>query len=708
MDNCHGINKEMKHIKVKRLKTKLLTNEEIELLLKLYNKAMNGKLKYVKKHCFNMDSVLDAFNDSDNVNQLDLQIINKIIIICKIMCSNGFTIADDIPYDLAMNKYKEYRDEPIIEKLLVSRRTHDKEHEFPELKGTLNKVQKVYKKDIQNKNERDLETFIRTCFEFATDLPVKFKVSNKYDGNSVVLSVKNHKVQSAITRGEAGKGADLMHLFKDKVIYDDGKYRGIKFEIVMTQENFISYCEDKRVKYDNLRTAVTSILTSTDAVKYAKYLTLVPLETSDNISEKMLNQYYSEDVDYVYTRFITNGPLEALEIIDGFIKKAIDARDSLNYAIDGLVIECLDKNVKKELGRKNDINQYQIAFKFPPQVRYTKVTKLKFTVGRTGIIIPMVYYEEIFFNGGRHTHSSISSYDRFKKLNLRVGDIIMVTYNGDVMPYVSKYNCKENDENNNSYLKYPKNCLCGFELEKTGANYYCNNPLCSSKKISAISHLYTTLGIRDMKEKNVEKLLDNKIITGLEDALRPNYKAMFDIEGYKEKSIRNFKEQISKAEDTKIDEAKLMKALGVSGERMARAILSVIPLDVILADKSKLYEADIEGVKDLTKDNFCKKLFISKHIIEKVRKQLIVKEVKVNHDKVMICFTGFRDKKLKELLELAGFEVVDNYKKKVSYVLIKEKGHESSTTKKAMKDNKQILTLVEFKNTILKDMEIDM
>lgn len=708
--------KEMKHLKVIRLKTKLLKEEEIELLLCFFKKANKGKIKFIKKNIneyINIENIFEDFLALDKVNALDLDIIEKLIIICKIMYSNGKDIVNDRPYDLTLNKFKEFRDEPIIERLQidetdkVTRRTHDVEHEFPELKGTLDKTQKIYTEQITSKNEKALEPFVRKCFEIA-DTKLTFKISKKYDGNSVVLTVKNGEVLSAVTRGEDGKGADLTHLFKDVTFLDDNKKRGVQFELIITKEDFEDYCEAKGVEYDNLRTAVTSILTSSDAVKYAKYLTAVPLNTSDNISENDLNYYYSKKVEYEFIKIKGNGPIEILEKIEEYANDIISTRDNLNYAIDGVVIECLDDKVKDTLGRKNNINQYQIAYKFPPQVRYTKVKDLKFTVGRTGIIVPMVYYDAVYFNGGKHTHSSLSSFERFERLNLKYDDIIMITYNGDVMPYVSKYECEENDNNNNSYLYFPHRCKCGYKLERLGANYYCNNPLCSSKQLPAIAHLYSTLGIRDMKEKKVKRLLENKIITGLSDALRPDYKALYNVEGFNEKSIRNFKEQISKAEDTKIDEARLMKALGVCGERIARSILSVIPLDAIIEDNERLYKANIGGIKEKTKGNFCKKLVLMKHIIDKVRKQLIVKEVKVDHDKVMICFTGFRNKKLKELLELMNFEVVDKYKKKVSYVLIPKEGHESATVKSAKKDNKQILTLEEFKNTFLKDMEVDM
>lgn len=701
----------MKIVKVNRLKTSLLSSEEISHLNELFRKAKKGKIKYVKNHLydlFNPESVFEDFNELDKVTKLDLNIMFMLINIGKILYSNGKKFIDEVPYDLGINKYKEFRPEPIVEMLSVSRRTHDKVHEFPELKGTLDKKQKIYESEIESKLERAVETFIRKCFSISVKNKIYFLLSKKYDGNSVVLTIENGKVKEAVTRGEEGKGADLFHLFKDLKFKDDKKYRGIQFEICITKSNYEKYCEDKGTKYDNLRTAVTSILTSTDGVKYAKYLTLVPLRTSDGLDPYDLNNYYATDINFEYSVISACGPNEALEKIQLFASELSDERDDLNFAIDGVVIDCMDEDVRNSLGRKNDINQYQTAYKFPPQERITTVTELKFTVGRTGIIIPMIYYEAIYFNGGKHTHSSLSSYDRFKRLNLRVGDKIRITYNGDVMPYVSKYNCKENDNNTKPYLVYPTKCKCGSKLVPIGANLYCKNDKCYSKQLPAISHFYTTLGVRDMKEKKVAKLLEVGVISGLEDGLNPKYKAMHNVEGFGEKTINNFREQLYNILETKIDEARLMKALGISGERTARAILSIVPLDAIFKNPQLLFSTKIQGIGDITKKTFLEKLQNTKHIIDEIRKQMKVVEVKATHDKVIICFTGFRDKKLKVLLEAIGFEVADSYTKKVSYVIRKDESYHSSTLAKAEKDNKQILTLAEFKNTMLKDMEVDM
>lgn len=704
----------MKKIKVYRANSSILDYKEIDILKNIYKKAYDGKLVKAKRlmtEYLNLDNILEDFAELKNPSKLDLDVMERVFTICKIFDANGQTLISDTPYDNAIVNYKLFRKEPIVERLLVSRRTHDTVHDYPELKGTLDKSNKFYKKDVEKSTDVPLEPFIRKCFECVPkNTKLKFILSKKVDGNSGVITIKKTNIKKLLTRGEDGKGIDISHIFKHIKYPNCGANVGLKVEIAMTKENFDKYSVARGKKFASLRSAVTSILTSSDASKYSQYLSLVPLASSDEYYKcpETLNHMFAKDIEFEYKVITGYGCHEIMEQIMDYSVEVQSERDAMDYAIDGIVIDCCNEEVRDSLGRDNDINKYQIAYKFPPEVRYVKVKDVFMTTGRTGITVPNVLYETTYFNGGEHDHSSLSSYARFMRMNLKKDEIIKLTYNGDVMPYPSKYDCEENRNNKNKPFEFPKRCQCGFTLVHIGANYYCENPLCSDKKIAAFTHFYKTFGITDMAEKTVEKLLDNKVITSYTDAIYPDYNILWGMQGFEEKSISRFKNQMDKMVDTKISEAKLVKALGISGETDAKAILSKVPLDVILNKPEILYETKIPKIGTLKKDSFLKKLNLLKPTVIKLKKELIIKPVKVNDDAVKLCFTGFRDKRIKDMLEALGFEVVNNMSKKVSYVLIKKAGHTSPTVKAAKDYKIPVLTLMEFKDTILRDMEVDM
>lgn len=683
---------------------------EREALHKAHKLATKGKLKRTRKildKYLDIESLLQRFIDLKDPSPIDLNIMEEMIEILKIFYSNGKEIPDDELYDYALNKYKKYRPEPILEMLVVDRRTHNTEHEYPELKGTLEKCNKLFTVECQRELDSDVESFIKTLFQNSNGETVKIRLSKKYDGSSIVMSINdNGKVSSFITRGEDGKGIDLSHLFKNLKFKPD-KQRGVQFELIMTKENFRLYCNRVGREYANLRAAVTSIITSSNAAKYSKYLTPVPLNMSDdysaNSSAKM-NKLYSTDVKYDYIIIEGDSVSEIMIQIADYVNQMSKYREDLNYAIDGVVVDCLNPEIRQKLGRKNDKNKFQVAYKFPPLRAITKITGFDITVGRTGQITPIIYYEWVNFNGTKHNHSSISSYDRFMKMDLHIGEEILLTYNGDVMPYPSKYN----GEKGTTKLKFPTNCNCGSKLTLIGANYFCENPLCDFKLIPAYAFFYEQLGVRDFKESRIEKMLEAGVIHNYYDLLQPDYDSMLNIDNFGPKLVSSFKKQLTMILSKKLNEARLVKALGIIGETYAKEILSLITLDEIYDDPNKLLELEIHGIGEKIKNKFIKNLLLYKHIIEKIKTQINVTPLNVEDNKVQICFTGFRNKSLKELLEAVGFEVLNSFKKSCSYVLTPEAGHISKTTEKANKNNIPVLSLNEFKDTVLADMKVDL
>lgn len=702
----------MKIIKVKRINTDLFTDEEIDLIDRIYKNCNNKKLKKARKRLeyFDTTELLEKFTNREKLNKLEVDLLNKVIIIYKTFYSNMDTLIDDIPYDRALNTLKKYCKEPIVENLIVSRRTHEVVHLYPELKGTLDKANVLTDVMCYRDSDRSLESVITNWFNDKDEEFLELVATKKFDGNSGVADIdEKGNLLSMTSRGEDGKGSDLTHLFKKRKFEGDGKRRGVQFEIVMTKDNFKKYCKKTGKEYANLRVAVSSILTSTNGSMYSKYLSLAPIKSSDNLSYKKLNKLYSDDVDNHETVMKSNDLKSILQIAYEVINDISKRRFDLDYAIDGVVFECINKSIVKKYGRKNDINRYMIAFKFPPQVAYPKVTGLKVSIGRTGLATPNLYYTETYFNKNRYDHSSISSAKRVDKLKLRIDDFIKLTYNGDVMPYPDLYECEHNKNNKNEFIMFPKKCKCGTEFTRIGANYYCTNPNCPEKVYDKISFFYTTLGIRDMKDKTVQKLIENNIISGFENCLEPDVATLYNIEGFGEKKISNMMKEIKKAEEKEITEAQLMNALGILGEEFSKRILSVLPLDALFKDNDLLFKTDIFGIGEKTKNKFIKNLLDYKHIIRYMKDKLNIVQCKVSQANTSIVFTGMRpDKDLRDKLEILGFEIKENYNNKVSYVIAKDKNSNSGTIKKAKKNNTPIYELNEFINNVLEGMKSDL
>lgn len=693
-------------IKIKRT-IPYMNSGEYDMIKKSYSLIKDNEFKKAKKILKDipLEMIVERFiqDYKSTPNDKTLNIFRKLLIILKHLYSNDMTMISDKLYDLMLNRYKLYRDEPVVESLNLGRRVVNVDHKYPELKGTLDKANILYIKDKVAELDSPLEKYINSFFKANDYHPITVAVSLKADGVSVVVEQNDSKkVDLALSRGEDDKGADLTHLF-NHIKFNKKDTAGIKFEIVITEEDFKKYCEDRGKDYVNKRSAVVSIVTRTKDTKYSKYLSLFPIASS-NLNQydiDKLNKYYATNITNNATIIKANNTNDFMEQFETIARKYSDERDSLPIAIDGLVIDCLDEQVRKSLGRKNNINQYQVAYKFPPLSRITHVTGITTETGRTGLVTPMIHYDEIDFNGAKHNKSSLSSYDRFIKMDLRMGDELIVTYNNDVMPYPTKPMNEFNLNNMDKKLKFPTNCSsCGCELQKNGSNYFCLNNNCPSRLIASMEHFYKKLGIADISEKTIEIFVNNGIIKDMYNLLELDYDKILELNNFGKLKVANIKHNIDECIGREIDEAKLVSALSVSGERISRKILSRVPICKILEDRNNLMMEDIESIGDITKNTFITNIENTKDLINHYKNILKINLVKENKNKIIVCFSGFRDKKLTELLSLIDIEVSDNLKKSVSYLVVPSVNETSSKVTKAKSYGIPILTKDEFAKLI--------
>lgn len=683
----------MKQIKIKR-----------HLDFKSKYKDIDSGLNSVEEQLDGND-VSGYIQDFIDGKHCDLKNIKYLIKIMQVFYENGEAYINDTQYDEMIDRYKKFRkEEPVGAKNFIGSKIKiDKIHEFPLLRGTLDKARYIFEKDIpKNEDAESVERFIKKCFEIEPYL--KFRVSVKYDGVSAIFTILNGKVISAISRGEDDAGADYLHLFKDVKYKVKGKY-GLKTEVVMHKDDYTEYCREKGYNYSNLRSAVVSIITSLDGTDYRNYLTPVPLclvdDKGNELSVKEFSKFnkkigfnYHEDEAYSYKDF--------MKFIQEFIQHVLDIRPNLPYAIDGIVIDILNPKIRKVLGRKNNKNKYQIAYKFPPEVRKTIVRNISFTHGRTGIVTPMVYYDEIDFNGTKHNKSSLSSYKRFKSLDLNRGDEIIVTYNNDVMPYVFKTSdCKKGK---GIKFKYDKHCGCGAELQLVGANYMCLNPDCFYKNIQEITYFFKVLGVEDFSEKTIQKLIEENVIKKFTDLFKITYNDLINLEGFADKKINSLLTQLDSLRNKPIHEDEFCHALSVSGEKTCKAIFDTgITIEQMLKNIRHIYGLRIEGIKEKKMNTFTKRFIRKSPVIVDLLKIMNIIPYEKESYKFSVIFTGFRDKNLVSEALSKNIKVEESASfKNIKYLVVADKGSTSSKVEKAKKNNIEIITKEEFKNLLTK------
>lgn len=621
----------------------------------------------------------------------------------------------------------------------ISKRLKNTEHKYPQLVGTLHKAKFVLDADAYQKNmyndsnvrifERD---FLRKHVEKGIVDPnnIELVLELKYDGVSIEAEVTN-KILSARTRGDTqmNKASDLTPILQGytftKALGYDIKPFGMKFEAVISYQALQALSYECGKKYVNPRNAIIGILGNSEAARYAKYITLVPLQTShDNMTREeeliFMNRYYStgENCRYVVIRGNYNSVLFQVK---KFVEEAENMRSVIPFMYDGVVVSYLNPNIRNVLGRVNSINEYSIAIKFTTKKKLTRCRGISYTVGSNGDITPMIHYDPIEFYGMINTKSSGHSYARFCELNLHPNDILEIEYVNDVIAYVHKAQVEENLYNPANPFVFTNICPeCGSKLvlSDSGKNVTCVNMSCPGRLIGRLSNMISKLGFKGFSEETI-KLLK---LTSFTDLMTLTEERVSILGPNNSKNLINAIEHLY---NSNAPDYMLLGSLGftgISNLKWKTILKSVSLAELIKMDKNTLFfrlHSSGKGIGSKTADTIInERPFFIKDLTYIYNMPNVIFTKGDNNESIelgkIIRFTGVRDSELERRLTQKGHDCSDgSVTKNTDILIIPFVGYTSGKVNKALEYNSknnthkiQIITLDEFRlneSSYLKD-----
>lgn len=621
----------------------------------------------------------------------------------------------------------------------ISKRLKNTEHKYPQLVGTLHKAKFVLDADAYQKNmyndsnvrifERD---FLRKHVEKGIVDPnnIELVLELKYDGVSIEAEVTN-KILSARTRGDTqmNKASDLTPILQGytftKALGYDIKPFGMKFEAVISYQALQALSYECGKKYVNPRNAIIGILGNSEAARYAKYITLVPLQTShDNMTREeelmFMNRYYStgENCRYVVIRGNYNSVLFQVK---KFVEEAENMRSIIPFMYDGVVVSYLNPNIRNVLGRINSINEFSIAIKFTTKKKLTRCRGISYTVGSNGDITPMIHYDPIEFYGMINTKSSGHSYARFCELNLHPNDILEIEYVNDVIAYVHKAQVEENLYNPANPFVFTNICPeCGSKLvlSDSGKNVTCVNMSCPGRLIGRMSNMVSKLGFKGFSEETI-KLLK---LTSFTDLMTLTEERASILGPNNSKNLINAIEHLY---NSNAPDYMLLGSLGftgISNLKWKTILKSVSLAELIKLDKNTLFfrlHSSGRGIGSKTADTIInERPFFIKDLTYIYNMPNVIFTKGDNNESIelgkVIRFTGVRDSELERRLTQKGHDCSDgSVTKNTDILIIPFVGYTSGKVNKALEYNSknnahkiQIITLDEFRlneSSYLKD-----
>jgi len=346
-----------------------------------------------------------------------------------------------------------------------------------------------------------------------------------------------------------------------------------------------------------------------------------------------------------------------------YFQKIAKIKDREIYGIDGIVIKVNDKEIQNILGYTGKSPRFAIAYKFPAERVTTLVRDIKVQVGRTGALTPVAYLKAVKVAGSVVSKATLHNMDEIKRLDVRVGDTVVIQKAGDIIPQVVEV-IKNLRTGREKKFKMPSRCpQCQgrvgrrkIDKGKKEVAYYCLNPNCFSVRQEKIIHFVSkkAFDIRGLGEKIVEQLMENALIGDAGDIFSLSPGALKELDKFKDKRATNIIESIEASK--RINLNRFIYSLGIRhlGEETSR-ILAEYLVD-LFPKKKKISVAEFQKIaSQISKE----KLSLIEGAGEKI---------------VESVFNYLRDKKNKKLLaklDKAGLELKLPRKKRNSRLLNK-------------------------------------
>ena len=404
-------------------------------------------------------------------------------------------------------------------------------------------------------------------------------------------------------------------------------------------------------------------------------------------------------------------------------EKLLGKRDELDYEIDGVVYKVNQVEHQEQAGYVTRAPRWAVAHKFPAQETTTVVLGIDVQIGRTGAVSPIARLQPVEVAGVMVSNATLHNEDEIKRLDVRVGDSVVVRRAGDVIPEVVSV-LTQQKKDRGAEFRFPSQCpVCGSEVVRdAGASVNrCTGTLICTAQIKRGIEYFASRSAMDIEGLGtgiVEQLVNSSLVQNVADIYRLTEKQIVELERMGDKSARNLMSAIEKSKQTTL--AKFLVALGIPHVGESTAVSLARRFGNLDAVRSADAE-ELEGVPDIGPivAKSISDFFRHEHN-QNIVNQLVELGVQVAPSETDVVTDAkdapFRDKKFvltgtlismgrseaKKRLERLGANVVSSVSKNTDFVVQGE--NPGSKADKARALDIEILMEAEFQN-LLSDME---
>jgi len=254
-------------------------------------------------------------------------------------------------------------------------------------------------------------------------------------------------------------------------------------------------------------------------------------------------------------------------------ERLLAARAQLDYEIDGMVVKVDRFDQQNVLGQISRAPRWAVAWKFAAETASTVVEEIEFSVGRTGVVTPVVRLQPVRVSGVTVTHASLHNEDELRRLEVRRGDTVTVRRAGDVIPEVVEVDITRRPSNTRP-VNYPANCpSCDDPITRAEgeAAHRCLNPACPAQLEGRLFHFASKSGfdIEGLGGKLARQLIDEGLVKNPADLFFLTKDQLLPLDLMANKKAQNLLGAIDRSRATPLP--RLIYALGIPGVGEAAA-----------------------------------------------------------------------------------------------------------------------------------------
>lgn len=428
--------------------------------------------------------------------------------------------------------------------------------------------------DIKNFDERAKKT-LGSEVEYVCEL--------KIDGFKVVLTYKNGLLETAATRGDGVVGEDVtsnvrtiesvpLRLRENLDVVVEG-------EIWLGKKSFERLNKERKKNgeelYANPRNVAAGTIRQLDPrIVATRKLDSFIYDLSQSSSalpdtqreelEKLKELGFKVDKNFKFCRDI-----------DAVIKYWRDwekRKDTLPYRVDGIVVKVDRRSAQERLGYTGKAPRFAVAFKFRAEEATTVVQDIRFQIGRMGTVTPVAYLRPVFLDGSTVSRATLHNEDEIKKLDVRIGDTVIIRKAGDIIPDIIQV-LQELRPSNSRPFVFPKNLPgVGKIARVSGQAAYRAVDSNSNAQIKRRFYHFVSKHAFDIEHcgpKMIDLLLESGLISTFADIFKLKRADLINLPRLADKSIDNLLTAIEKSREVTLARFLVSLSIPQVGEETA-------------------------------------------------------------------------------------------------------------------------------------------